>query len=412
MAKSDAFVRVAARIDHYQQEAVEIQKRLVAVPALGPESAGEGEKAKAEVVRELLRQMGINDVKEFNAPDKRVPSGYRPNLLVKIQGKNPSKTVWVMAHLDVVPPGDLKLWESDPFSLKVDGDKLIGRGVEDNHQGLVSALLAVKALKEEGVAPESTIGLAIVSDEETCSEYGLQYLMEHHSKEFGKDDLIIVPDAGDPSGQTIEVAEKSILWSKFHLQGKQCHASTPEQGINAHRAGAHLIVKLDTLHKRFSARDEVFDPPISTFEPTKKEANVPNINTIPGEDVFYLDCRILPKYSLEQVEGEIRKMADEVEKQFGVKVNISSAQSAEAAPPTPVDAPVVQALSRAIKAVKGVDSKTIGIGGGTVAAIFRRAGYPAAVWSTIEDTAHQPNEYSLISSTLSDAKVLAHMFLR
>ena len=46
-------------------------------------------------------------------------------------------TLWTVGHMDVVPVGDLNLWSGDPFTLRVDGDTLIGRGVEDNHQGIV-----------------------------------------------------------------------------------------------------------------------------------------------------------------------------------------------------------------------------------------------------------------------------------
>ena len=53
----------------------------------------------------------------------------------------------------------------------------------------------------------------------------------------------------------------------------------------------------------------------------------------------------------------------------------------------------------------------MGIGGGTVAAFFRRAGLPAAVWCTVSDTAHQPNEYCLISNILTDAKIFACLYL-
>jgi succinyl-diaminopimelate desuccinylase len=64
-----------------------------------------------------------------------------------------------------------------------------------------------------------------------------------------------------------------------------------------------------------------------------------------------------------------------------------------------------------IKAVYKVKPKPIGIGGGTVAAIFRREGYHAAVWAKIFESAHQPNEYALISNIIGDAKVFAHVCL-
>ena len=72
---------------------------------------------------------------------------------------------------------------------------------------------------------------------------------------------------------------------------------------------------------------------------------------------------------------------------------------------------MVKALARAIKNVKGLDARPMGIGGGTVAAFFRQVGLPAAVWITVPDSAHQPNEYCLISDIITDAKVFASLYM-
>jgi succinyl-diaminopimelate desuccinylase len=62
--------------------------------------------------------------------------------------------------------------------------------------------------------------------------------------------------------------------------------------------------------------------------------------------------------------------------------------------------------------VYGKAGKAMGIGGGTVAALFRRAGFDAACWSRLDETAHQPNEYCIIDNMVGDAKVFAHIFLQ
>lgn len=408
----DIFKSIAKRIDGYQEQMIQMQTELTAIPALGPENGGEGEAKKAEYIKNWLNNLKVDQLLEVNAPDDRVPAGYRPNLLVKIKGKSQAKTIWLMSHIDIVPPGDKKLWDTEPYEVVEKDGKLYGRGVEDNQQGLVSSLFAIKALQAENIVPNYDIGLALVADEETGSEKGLGYVIETSPRLFGKDDLIVIPDAGNEDGTMIEVAEKSIYWMKFQVLGKQCHGSTPEAGINAHKAGANLIVKLNALYDIYNDSDPVFEPPISTFEPTQKEANVPNVNTIPGEDIFYFDCRILPQYKLQDVEKTVRKLADEIEAEFGVKVSFSSPQKEEAAPATPVDAPVVKALERAILAVHKKQAKSVGIGGGTVAAFFRRAGLSAAVWATLDELAHQPNEYCVIDNMLKDTKVFAHLFLQ
>jgi succinyl-diaminopimelate desuccinylase len=339
-----------------------------------------------------------------------VDGGERPNLVAWLPGKKPEK-VWVLSHLDVVPPGDESLWDSDPFTLRVDGDRLYGRGTEDNHHGIVTSLMAVKALLDLNLTPHRTVALALVADEETGSQKGLAHLLREQGQLFSAQDLIIVPDAGSPDGTLIEVAEKSILWLRLELLGKQAHASRPALGRNTLRATAHVIVALENLSREFSRRDPLFQPPESTFEPTQKEANVPNINTIPGRDVFYLDCRVLPEYDLAKVKERVQVLGAEVAERFGVTLSVAPVQELPSAPSTSPEAPVVRALQRAIQKVYGREGKPQGIGGGTVAAFFRQLDLPAAVWMTVSQTAHQPNEFCSLNNLVGDAQVLAHVFL-
>lgn len=404
--------KVINQIKTYKNYLIEIQKKLTSIPALAPESNGEGEAEKAKYIETLINELNYDNIEKINAPDKRVESGYRPNLMVKFKGKSDQKVIWIMSHMDVVPPGDISKWDTDPYKVTEKNGKLHGRGTEDNQQALVSALLALKALQRLNILPEYTVGLAIVADEENGSKYGIQYVLNKKKNLFRKNDLILIPDAGDPEGLEIEVAEKSILWAKFIIQGKQTHASTPEKGINAHKASAHLIVKMNQLYDKFNKKNPLYDPPISTFEPTKKEQNVPNINTIPGEDIIYFDCRILPSYSLETIKKQINQFKKEIEKKFKVTIEVSFPQHVEAPPPTPVDAPIVKAVKKAVKDIQGKTAKPIGIGGGTVAAYFRKAGLPAVCWSNLDDTLHSPNEYCKIENAINDACVFAHIFMQ
>jgi succinyl-diaminopimelate desuccinylase len=269
----------------------------------------------------------------------------------------------------------------------------------------VSSVFAALGFIKNNIVPERTIKLLFVADEENGSTYGIQYLLAHHSL-FQKDDLIIVPDGGDPRGETIEVAEKNVLWLKVTTTGAQAHGSRPDEGRNAFVAACDLALSLHDLENHFSKTDPLFSPPRSTFQPTKKEANIPNINTIPGEDVFYMDCRILPVYSIDQVLPEVRERISLIEKKYGVQVDFQAVQS-ESSPGTPPDAPVVDALRRAVRKVYGIDARPIGVGGGTVGAHLRKAGFHAAVWSRIDDCAHQPNEYCKIENMAGDAAVFA-----
>lgn len=402
------FKRIREQINRLEPQMVETQSRLVALPAISPVSGGEGEKAKVEYLAGLLRSWGL-EVAEYRAPDRRAPAGYRPSLTARLRGRNPRPALWLMTHVDVVPSGPRDLWQSDPFVARVENGRIYGRGTEDNQQEMVASCYAVKALLDLQLVPQTDVVLMLVADEENGSDYGVAWLLENHDL-CRPEDLVVVPDAGNESGTLLEVAEKSIAWVKLTTIGRQAHGSTPHHGNNAHRASAHLLLRLDRqLHERYSAEDKLFTPPVSTIEPTKKEENVPNINTIPAEDVFYFDCRMLPQYQLTDLMEDIKRLAAAVAAEFKVEIKAEPVQMAQAAPPTSPDAPVVRMLASAVRAVYGGEPFTRGIGGGTVAALFRRRGIPAVVWGRNEGQAHKPNEFSIIANMVGNAAVYAHL---
>jgi len=397
--------RLLDRVESLRDSMVEALIGIASIEAIGPENGGEGELEKAKYIEGLLRDMGIPEVERFDSRDDRVPSGIRPNLIAKIPGRD-DRTLWIVSHMDVVPPGDLSQWDTDPFKPVVRDGKVYGRGTEDDGQGIVSSLFAAKAILDEGIEPNLSLGLAIVSDEETGNRYGIEHLISQGL--FAEDDLVVVPDAGNPEGTMIEVAEKGILWLRVAVKGRQTHASTPHRGLNAHRIGMELALQLDrALHAVFGEFDPIFDPPSSTFEPTKREPNVENVNTIPGRDVFYFDCRVLPRYDLNEVIRVARDVAKAFESAYGARIDVEPVAKMDAAPPTDPNSEVVRRLREAIRLARGVEARPMGIGGGTCAAAFRAAGLQAAVWMTTDETAHQPNEYCRIDNLVGDAKVFA-----
>lgn len=399
---------VLSHIDGQRDLVIELQRGMTAIPALGPENEGNGEIDKAAYLSRWLAENNITDVTELRAPDSRVECGYRPTLVARIPGKS-DRTLWVIGHTDVVPPGDLSLWETNPYEMVVDGDFIQGRGVEDNQQAIVSGLLTAKAFIDNNITPEFSLGLIFVADEETGSHYGLEYILKEYPDFFKKDDLILVPDMGNDDGTMVEVAEKSIFWQKATVLGKQCHASRPSLGVNSLVAASAFVLKVNRLHDEFPASNEIFEPPMSTFTPTRKDANVPNVNTVPGSDVVYIDCRVMPDYDLDDIRKAFRTIADEVETEYGVKIKLEEAQAEQAAPPTPADAEIVQRLIPAIREVYGNEAKPMGVGGGTVAAHLRRLGYEVVVWGRLVHNAHEPNEKSRISYNIGDAKVIARV---
>jgi succinyl-diaminopimelate desuccinylase len=408
--------KIFAFIDNSTDLAIELQRELCKHPAVSPDNGGEGELDKCVFLQGWLRAQGVDKLERYDAPDARAKGGVRPSLVATIPGKEDTPETprfWIMSHIDVVPPGEASLWNSDPWKLVVDEakKKIIGRGVEDNQQGLTASVVAALALVKQGISPTKTVKLLFASDEENGSKYGIQWILQNHPDLFRKNDLVLIPDSGNKEGSVIQIAEKNHVWLKFTTKGLQAHAATPDSGINAYIAAADLTVKLHFgLSEKFSEKDPLFTPDYSTFQPTKKEPNVPNINTIPGEDVFYCDMRILPKHPVDEVLKEVDRIKAEVEKKYGVTITYHIGQRNES-PPTSPDSPLIKFLSKNIEEVYKVKTSPVGIGGGTFAAFLRKVGIDCAVWARFEHSAHQPNEYALLENILGDAKVMALMMI-
>jgi len=399
--------RLFHEIEQSQTEMVKTLMALIRLPAIGPENGGDGETRKAEKLIQILQNIDFDKIERYDAEDSRVSSGKRPNIITYCRGGTDAKRLWIITHLDVVPPGEEQMWTmSQPFEPQLKDKRVYGRGAEDNGQSLVASLFAVKAIKRLGLKPKRTVALAFVADEEQGSTYGIQHLIKKGL--FRKDDLIVVPDGGSGDGSFIEVAEKGILWFRLRTFGKQVHASLPNTGLNAHRVGMQVALTLDRmLHEKYSRKDEQFNVPWSTFEPTKKEKNVDAVNIIPGEDILYFDCRVLPSYSLDEVLSEITRITEEFEKESSVKITVEVLQKQAAPQTNDRSSEVALLLKRAIRESRRLDARVGGIGGGTCAAFFRKAGFPAVVWSTVDEVAHQQDEYSKVDNMVNDAKVFA-----
>ena len=97
----------------------------------------------------------------------------------------------------------------------------------------------------------------------------------------------------------------------------------------------------------------------------------------------------------------------QAEKRYGASISFEEVEKEPAGPATLRDSEVAVLLSKAVSRVSGNKPRFVGIGGQTVGNLFRREGIPTVVWSTIDEVAHEPNEYSRIANLINDTKVFA-----
>ena len=161
------------------------------------------------------------------------------SLLYKWGGTNASlKPMVLMAHYDVVPPGDTASWQNGPFSGLNDGSFIWGRGTLDDKAAMISILEAVERLLTEGFKPERTIFLAFGHDEELLGERGAKSIalaMKDRgiNPEFVLDEGMAVTSGMVPMIKQpvalIGTSEKGYLSLSLSADFAGGHSSTPEK---------------------------------------------------------------------------------------------------------------------------------------------------------------------------------------
>lgn len=161
----------------------------------------------------------------------------------------------VLCHLDVVPAGDLKDWQTPPFEATVVGDYLVGRGVQDNKGPSLAALYAVKSLLDDGTQFTKRIRFIFGTDEET-----LWRCMNCYNQIEEQADLGFAPDSSFP----LTYAEKGLLQVKLHgpgwddlpLQAGQALNVVPDKATYAGHRLEELLPVLDQSRVQYSQTED------------------------------------------------------------------------------------------------------------------------------------------------------------
>lgn len=160
----------------------------------------------------------------------------------------------VLCHLDVVPAGDLKDWQTPPFEATIVGDYIVGRGVQDDKGPSLAALYAVKSLLDEGVQFTKRIRFIFGTDEET-----LWRCMNRYNQIEEQADLGFAPDSSFP----LTYAEKGLLqvklrgpgWDDLPLQAGQALNVVPDKATYAGHRIEELLPVLEQSGVQYSQTD-------------------------------------------------------------------------------------------------------------------------------------------------------------
>jgi acetylornithine deacetylase/succinyl-diaminopimelate desuccinylase-like protein len=132
----------------------------------------------ANLVAETMRKAGINsDVLYLD--DKNIA----PIVYGEVKSKsNPDKTILFYNHYDVQPEEPLELWNDEPFSGKVEGNYIFGRGSADDKGELITRIKAVEYfLKKTGDVP-CNVKFMVEGEEEVGSVHVEEYLIKYRDR--------------------------------------------------------------------------------------------------------------------------------------------------------------------------------------------------------------------------------------
>lgn len=169
--------------------------RLVAISGIAWDSFDpENLDRSADAVAELLRGAGLDDVQILRVDNNGKPGG--PAVVARRPAAPGKPTVLLYAHHDVQPPGDLSLWETEPFTATERNGRLYGRGAADDKAGIMVHVGALRAL-DEVLGADSGVGITFfIEGEEEAGSPTFRTFLETH-RDLLQADVIVVADSGN-----------------------------------------------------------------------------------------------------------------------------------------------------------------------------------------------------------------------
>ena len=287
-------------------------------------------------------------------------------------------------HTDVVPPGDTRQWESDPFIATEAGADLVGRGTADMKASLAAMVVACENFI--GAHPDhiGRIGFLITSDEEGPAKDGTVRVMETLKARGEQIDWCVV---GEPSstrelGDLVKNGRRGSLNARLVIHGKQGHIAYPHLADNPiHRAMPTLNA---LVTEPWDQGNEFFDPTSLQISTIRAGQGVTNV--IPGSVEVLFNLR----FSTEVTADEIRERCEAILDQGGLAYNIDWSLSGE--PFLTEPGALLNAVTESIEAITGRVPE-VSTGGGTSDGRFIAPhGAQVVEVGHVNETIHQINE--------------------
>jgi acetylornithine deacetylase/succinyl-diaminopimelate desuccinylase-like protein len=394
-----------------ETQATELLRTLIRNGCVNTGDAGSGNEARSvDALEGFFAGAGLSRERYTSLPG-------RTSLVARIEGRDPrAPTLLLMGHTDVVPVSPAG-WRRDPFAADLVDGIVWGRGAIDMLNLTATMAVATRRLAVSGFRPRGTLIYLAVADEEAGGVYGAGHLVEH-AADAVKCDYVVTESGGVPIPTAtgpklkISVGEKGGNWRRLVVRGTPGHGSRPFRTDNALVTAAKVVQRIAEYRpkarilepwRRYVEELEL-DPELTaaltdparvweaargmdnlalareahacthtTFSPNVARGGA-KVNVIPDRVEIDVDIRALPGVVPDEVDAMLREALGDL----ADRVTVEASGRRQAGSVSPLDTPLVDALSRvASKLMPGSRIVPNITTGGTDAKFFRWRGIPS-----------------------------------
>jgi succinyl-diaminopimelate desuccinylase len=364
---------------------VQLLLQLLEKPSITPDDAG-----CQALLGERLETAGLRC--------ESMPFGEVSNLWARIGTESP--VLCFAGHTDVVPPGDLEEWDTDPFTPVYRDGRLYARGAADMKAGLAAMIVAAESFLQ--ATPDFTGSLAflITSDEEGRARDGTLKVVEALCQRGEKIDWCVI---GEPSsdralGDVIRIGRRGSLSGMLTVSGVQGHVAYPQLADNPI---ARFAPVLAALHEtEWDQGNEHFPP--TSFQVVHLEAGIGAPNVTPPSLYTRFNFRYSTEWDHERLKAQVQSIFESFDFEYELNWHLSGE------PFLTEPGELTIAARRAIREISGLDPE-FSTGGGTSDGRFiSPAGADVIELGPVNASIHKINEHVL----LADVPKLTAMYRR
>jgi succinyl-diaminopimelate desuccinylase len=361
-------------VSDIERETLQLARALIACRSITPADGG-----ALDLVARRLSAAGFTC--------ERLDRGKVGNLWARYGSSGP--LVCCAGHVDVVPPGPIEEWRSDPFTPTERDGFLYGRGASDMKGPLAAMITAAERLTDvvSGFSRTNTGSIAILltSDEEGDAVDGTAAVVSTLRDRGETIDACIVgePTSSERFGDTIKNGRRGSLNGRLRVRGQQCHIAYPERGRNPiHDAARAVAALVDTQWDR---GNEYFQP--TSFQFSNIHAGTGASNVIPGALETWFNFRFSPESSAESLQARVREILDRYQLQYDLEWTLIGK------PFLTRRGRLVDALSASVESITGVRPELSTSGGTSDGRFLATLAREVVEFGPLNDSIHKIDEH-------------------